>query len=80
MEKGFPRICSLQDITQSIMLCYGADSLQMYFVYVYLFLKWFYLLIGGKKELPPLNTLPVLASEILRCHNELLEGRIENGR
>lgn len=62
MEKGFPRICILQDITQSIMLCYGADSLQMYFVYVYQFLKWFYLLIGKNKELPPLNTLPVLAS------------------
>lgn len=62
MEKGFPRICSLQDITQSIMLCYGADSLQMYFVYVYQLLKWFYLLIGKKKELPPLITLPVLAS------------------
>lgn len=44
MEKGFPWICSLQDITQSNKLRYSADSLQMYFVYVYQFLKWFYLL------------------------------------
>lgn len=41
MEKGFPWICSLRDITQSNKLYYSADSLQMYLFYVYQFLKWF---------------------------------------